>query len=56
LHEVSAHLRPDVSSENGLVRYLPRWYNHNELRFNPEVLSIVPEWVRARVGATDRPG
>lgn len=52
VHEVRAHLRPDVSSENGLVRYLPRWYNHMELKVNPEVLSVVPEWVRARVGAT----
>jgi pimeloyl-ACP methyl ester carboxylesterase len=50
VHEVRAHLRPDVSSENGLVRYLPRWYNHSELKFNPEVLSVVAEWVRARLG------
>ena len=49
LHEISAHLRPDVSSENGLVRYLPRWYNHGELKFNPEVLSVVSEWLRARL-------
>jgi pimeloyl-ACP methyl ester carboxylesterase len=52
VHEVRAHLRPDVSSENGLVRYLPRWYNHGELKSNPEVSSVVPEWVRARIGAT----
>jgi hypothetical protein len=51
VHEVLAHLRPDVFSENGLVRYLPRWYNHLELKVNPEVLSVVPEWVRVRVGA-----
>jgi len=52
VHEVRAHLRPDATSDNGLVRYLPRWYNHLELKFNPEVLSVVPEWVRARVAAT----
>jgi pimeloyl-ACP methyl ester carboxylesterase len=51
VHEVRAHLRPDVSSENGFVRYLPRWYNHMELKVNPEVVSVVPEWVRARIGA-----
>ena len=50
LHEVSAHLRPDVSSENGFVRYLPRWYNHGELKFNPAVLSVVSEWLGARLG------
>jgi pimeloyl-ACP methyl ester carboxylesterase len=49
LHEVNAHLRPDVSSENGFVRYLPRWYNHGELKFNPEVLAVVPAWLRARL-------
>jgi pimeloyl-ACP methyl ester carboxylesterase len=52
VHEVRAHLRPDVSSENGFVRYLPRWYNHLELKVNPEVVSVVTEWVRARVGAS----
>lgn len=49
LHEVNGHLRPDVSSESAFVRYLPRWYNHGELKFNPEVLSIVPAWLRARL-------
>lgn len=49
VHEVNAHLRPDVSSENGFVRYLPRWYNHGELKLNPEVLSVVPAWLRARL-------
>jgi pimeloyl-ACP methyl ester carboxylesterase len=50
LYEVRAHLRPDVSSDSGLVRYLPRWYNHGELKFNPEVRSVVSEWLRARLG------
>ncbi len=49
LHEVSAQLRPDVSSENAFIRYLPRWYNHGELKFNPEVLSVVPAWLRERL-------
>jgi len=50
LHEVDAHLRPDVSSESGFVRYLPRWYNHGDLKFNPAVLSVVSEWLRSRLG------
>ncbi len=49
LHEVNGHLRPDVSSESAFVRYLPRWYNHGELKFNPEVFSVVPAWLRARL-------
>lgn len=49
LHEVGTHLRPDVSSEIELVRYLPRWHNHSELKFNPEVLSVLPKWLRARL-------
>ena len=50
LREIRAHLRPDVSSESGLVRYLPRWYNHGELKFNPEVRSVVSEWLGAKLG------
>ena len=50
LHEVDTHLRPDVSSGNEFVRYLPRWYNHSELKFNPAVLSVVSEWLRSRLG------
>jgi pimeloyl-ACP methyl ester carboxylesterase len=52
VHEIRAHLRPDVASESGFVRYLPRWYNHLELKVNPEVVSVVSGWVRARIGAT----
>jgi pimeloyl-ACP methyl ester carboxylesterase len=50
LHEIRAHLRPDVSSDSGLVRYLPRWYNHGELKFNPEVRFVVSEWLGAKLG------
>jgi fermentation-respiration switch protein FrsA (DUF1100 family) len=51
LREIRAHLRPDVSSDSGLVRYLPRWYNHGELRFNPEVRSVVSEWLGGKLGS-----
>jgi len=27
---VTEDIRPDVQHENGLIRYLPRWFNHME--------------------------
>ena len=50
LRHVTAELRPDVKHESGLVRYLPRWFNHTELRFNHEVLSVIPSWLAERWG------
>ncbi len=37
--------RPDVQHENGFIRYLPRWFNHGELKFNYEVLQITADWL-----------
>ncbi len=48
LHYVKTDLRPDVKHENGLIRYLPRWFNHGELKFNYEVLEVTARWVAAR--------
>lgn len=45
LRHVTRDLRPDVQHEHGLVRYLPRWFNHAELKFNAEVLRTVPMWL-----------
>jgi len=45
LRYVTEDLRPDVQHEHGLIRYLPRWFNHGELKFNAEVLKIVPHWL-----------
>lgn len=50
LRYVTTELRPDVKHESGLIRYLPRWFNHTEIRFNREVLSLVPSWLRERWG------
>ncbi len=44
LHYATEELRPDIQHESGLIRYLPRWFNHSELKFNAEVLRIVPDW------------
>src|SRR5712692_2577539 len=43
-------LRPDIKHENGLIRYLPRWFNHGELKFNYEVLSVTAGWLTERWG------
>ena len=46
LRYVTADLRPDVQHEHGLIRYLPRWFNHSELKFNSEMLAIVSNWLK----------
>ena len=48
LHYIKTDLRPDVQHENGLIRYLPRWFNHGELKFNYEVMEVTARWVAAR--------
>lgn len=45
LSYVSADLRPDVNHENGLIRYLPRWFNHMEIKYNAEALKTVSGWL-----------
>jgi hypothetical protein len=45
LRYITEDLRPDVQHENGLIRYLPRWFNHGELKFNAGVLKTVPNWL-----------
>ena len=42
---ISSNIRPDVQHENGLIRYLPRWFNHGELRFNSSARETVSAWV-----------
>jgi len=42
---VSADIRPDVQHENGLIRYLPRWFNHSELRFNSSARETAGTWL-----------
>jgi dienelactone hydrolase len=42
---VSDDIRPDVQHESGLIRYLPRWFNHSEIRFNRSALEIAGTWL-----------
>jgi dienelactone hydrolase len=47
LQYVTTGLRPDVQHEHGLIRYLPRWFNHSEIKFNAEMLRTVSSWLAA---------
>jgi dienelactone hydrolase len=42
---ITKDIRPDVQHENGFIRYLPRWFNHGELKFNFEVLETTAQWL-----------
>jgi hypothetical protein len=42
---ITKDLRPDIQHENGFIRYLPRWFNHGELKFNLEVLETTAQWL-----------
>jgi dienelactone hydrolase len=42
---VSADIRPDVQHEHGLIRYLPRWFNHSELKFNLSAREVSGAWL-----------
>src|SRR6266852_2582701 len=45
LRYVTEDIRPDVQHDHGLIRYLPRWFNHGELKFNAEVFETVSSWL-----------
>jgi dienelactone hydrolase len=45
---VSADIRPDVQHDHGLIRYLPRWFNHLELRFNYSAREAAGAWLADR--------
>lgn len=48
LRYVTSQLHPEVQHENGFIRYLPRWFNHMDLKFNAEVLSVTVAWLAER--------
>lgn len=58
LRYVTTELRPDVKDDSPLIRYLPRWFNHTELRFNAEAASVTVRWLAERCGRPQgaRPG
>lgn len=50
LRYITTDLRPDIKHDNGLIRYLPRWFNHGELKFNSEVLTVTAGWLAEHWG------
>ena len=48
-HVVADDIRPDVQHENGFIRYLPRWFNHLELRFNAAACDAASTWLAERL-------
>ena len=42
---ITRDVRPDIQHENGFIRYLPRWFNHGELKFNLEVYQSAAVWL-----------
>jgi dienelactone hydrolase len=49
---VSENIRPDVQHEHGLIRYLPRWFNHGELRFNSSARETASAWLADHLART----
>jgi len=45
---VKDYLHPEVQHENGFIRYLPRWFNHMDLKFNPEIAAVTAAWLNER--------
>jgi pimeloyl-ACP methyl ester carboxylesterase len=45
VRHVSRDVRPDVQHDVGLIRYLPRWFNHEELKSNMEAIDITSRWL-----------
>lgn len=49
---ISDDIRPDVQHDVGLIRYLPRWFNHMEIRFNLPALDAAATWLAEQFAAT----
>lgn len=50
LWEVAADQHPEASLNPGILGYLPRWFNHLDLKFNRELLSDLPSRVWRTLG------
>jgi len=49
VRHVTREIRPDIKHDSGLVRYLPRWFNHGELKFNIECVETAAQWAAAQL-------
>ncbi len=53
VHTVASDQRPDVDHESAVMRYMQRWLNHEEMRFNAEALEIAARWLAQMPGILD---
>ncbi len=51
VRHVTQEIRPDVQHDNGMIRYLPRWFNHMELKFNQECMEVTANWLAGHQAA-----
>jgi pimeloyl-ACP methyl ester carboxylesterase len=49
---VTQDIRPDVQHESGLIRYLPRWFNHSELRYNASASGTAAAWLAGHLAGS----
>jgi dienelactone hydrolase len=49
---ISQDIRPDVQHDVPLIRYLPRWFNHEELKTNAAAVEITARWLADRQSAS----
>ncbi|MFB3815205.1 MAG: alpha/beta hydrolase [Terriglobales bacterium] len=48
VRHITREIRPDVQHESGIIRYLPRWFNHMELKFNLECMEVTAKWLASQ--------
>jgi hypothetical protein len=49
LQVISRHQHGSAELPASLLTYLPRWFNHIDLKVNAEVYVKVPTWLAARL-------
>jgi len=52
LEVITANQHQAAELPAGLLAYLPRWFNHIDLKGNSELYAKVPAWLAGRLGAT----
>ncbi len=45
LRYITEDSHPDIQHDHAFIRFLPRWFNHIELKVNAGVLKTVPNWL-----------
>jgi len=48
---ISRHQHQPAELPSGLLAYLPRWFNHIDLKANAEVYVKVATWLASQIGA-----